>query len=227
MIDLYNISSNYGVKIVALFIFWKIVKRHPNLKNVKKETAFSVYRSLLCLNFLLYSLENLVCNFSDLFTDPYQSRDCYNNVSDWFIVYTIFDLIKMIMSKNSRIDLYIHHIWCLGTFLISKSFGNCGAILNASLLAEAISIVSGIDLIAMENDNMKESYYYKKYRKYIIKFFRLPLWILLLLITIKNTRKTPSLVWYNFILSSIVMIGLDQFWEKKCNKVIKKYKNKP
>ncbi len=224
--NIYNLSSNYGIKLITLFIFWKLIKKHPNLKKVKKETAFSVYRSLLCLNFLLYALENLICNFNDLFTEPYTNRECYDDISDWFIVYSIFDLIKMIFDKNKRVDLYIHHVWCLSTFIICKCFNKCSALVNASLLAEAISIVSGIDLIAMENNNLKESYYYKKYRKYVIKFFRLPLWIILLLMTIKNTRKTPSFLWYNFILSSIVMIGLDQFWEKKCNKVIKKYEDK-
>ena len=224
MINIYSLGENYGIKIIVLFVFWKIIKLHPNVKLLKKQTAFSVYRSLLCLNFMLYSLENLICNFSDLFTDPYCSRDCYNDISDWFIVYSIFDIIKMIMDGNTRKDLYIHHVWCLISFIISKFYGKCSAILNASLLAEAISIVSGIDLIAMEKENMKESYYYKKYRKMVIKYFRLPLWIILLVLVVKNTRKTPSLLWYNFVFSSIVMIGLDQFWEKKCNKVIEKYK---
>lgn len=224
MINLFDFAKKYILKLFILFAFWKIVKKHPNLKNYKKETIFSVYRSLFCLYFLLYSLENFLCNFSDLFTDPLVERDCYNDITDWFIVYLVFDLIKMISMGNTRIDLYFHHIWCLAGYVLGKYFNCAYSIFNLPLMAEAISIVSGIDLIAMENNEMEESYYYKVYRKNIIRYLRFPLWIISLLIVLKNTYKIPKLVWYNSIISSFIMLGLDHYWEKKCDKVIDKHK---
>jgi hypothetical protein len=218
-------SSNYYIKLVVLFIFWKIIKRHPKFKDYKKETVFSVYRSLMCLFFMLYSLENLICNFKDLFNCPIKERGCYENITEWFLVYLIMDMGKMILEKNTRIDLYIHHIWCFISVGLGKYYNNSGAIFNLVLINEAISIVSGVDSMAMEDNNMKESYYYKLYRRNIIRYLRLPVWILGLLIVIRHTNKLSSPVWWNSVLSSFVMIGLDHYWEKKCNKVVDKYNN--
>ena len=106
-------QKEYYIKILVLFIFWKIIKNHPKLKEYKPETAFSVYRSLMCLFFMLFALENLINNFTDLFNQPYTNRECYSDITSWFIVYLIMDVLKMILDKNKRIDLYIHHIWCL------------------------------------------------------------------------------------------------------------------
>uniref|UniRef100_A0A6C0IUG1 TLC domain-containing protein n=1 Tax=viral metagenome TaxID=1070528 RepID=A0A6C0IUG1_9ZZZZ len=220
-------SSNYYIKLVVLFIFWKIIKRHPKFKDYKKETVFSMYRSLMCLFFMLYSLENLICNFTDLLNCPTKERDCYQNITEWFIVYLIMDIVKMILEKNTRVDLYLHHIWCLISVVLGKYYNNAGAIFNLVLINEAISVVSGADSMAMEDNNMKESYYYKLYRRNIIRYLRLPIWILGLLIVLRHTDKINSSVWWNSVLSSFVMIGLDHYWEKKCNKVVDKYNDKP
>jgi hypothetical protein len=219
-------KKNYYIKLISLFIFWEFIKKHPNLKKYKPNIIFSVYRSLFCIFFMFYSLENLINNFSDLFTDILIERDCYNDITEWFIIYLIFDLIKMIHLKNKRIDLYVHHVYCLVSVMLAKSYNVCHSIYNLPLIAEAISVVSGLDSMAMEDNNMDESYYYKLYRKGIIKYIRLPIWIISLLLTIKNTHCLPKIVWYSAIFGQFMMLGLDNYWEKKCNKVIKKYENK-
>ena len=63
-------------------------------------------------------------------------------------------------------NLYLHHIWCLGSIVLAKSYNVCHSLYNLPLIAEAISIVSGIDLMAMEDNKMRESYYYKLYTKF-------------------------------------------------------------
>ena len=217
------LEKDYYIKIIILFLFWKLIKQHPELKKVKPETAFSVYRSLMCLFFMLYSLDNTINNFSDLFNRPLYEKPCFTDICSWFVAYLIVDIIKLIMDKNTRIDLYVHHAWCLGVFLIYKYYDNSGILINFVLVNEAISIVSGIDLIAMEKNDMKESYYYKKYRRNIIRYLRLPVWILLLLFTIRHTDKMNNLCWWSSILTSFLMLGLDHYWEKKCDKVVQKY----
>ena len=129
----------------------------------------------------------------------------------------------MIVNKNTRIDLYLHHIWCLISYVVGKYFGKCGALYNLVLVNEAISIVSGIDCMAMEDNKMKESYYYKLYRRNVIRYLRLPIWIIGLLIVIRHTHSLNSFVWWNTVLTSFIMLGLDHYWEKKCNKVVDKY----
>ena len=225
MNEILKLSSHYSIKIIILFLFWKIIKRHPKLNQYKKETMFSVYRSLMCFYFMLHSIENLICNFGDLFTNPFEQKEVYSEITEWFIVYLGFDILKMIVNRNTRIDLYLHHVWCLASYIIGKSFGCCGAIYNLVLINEAISVVSGIDSMAMEDDRMKESYYYKLYRRNIIRYLRLPIWIIGMLIVVRHTHKLNSFIWWNMVLSSFVMIGLDHYWEKKCNKVVNKYRN--
>ena len=101
MTNLQNILENsktYFIKLIVLFIFWKVIKKHPKFKNYKKEAAFSVYRSLMCLYFMLYALENFICNFKDIFNNPYAEKECYSDVTDWFVVYLFMDIIKLLMS---------------------------------------------------------------------------------------------------------------------------------
>ena len=219
-------QKEYYIKIIVLFIFWKIIKNHPKLKEYKPETAFSVYRSLMCLFFMLFALENLINNFTDLFNQPYTNRECYSDITSWFIVYLIMDVLKMILDKNTRIDLYIHHIWCLFVVVSFKYFGISCSIVNLILINEAISIVSGLDLMAMEDNKMKESYYYKVYRKSIIRYIRLPIWILGLLFTIRHTHQSKPILWWISTFTCFLMIGMDHYWEKKCDKVINKYSEK-
>lgn len=219
-------QKEYYIKILVLFIFWKIIKKHPKLKEYKPETAFSVYRSLMCLFFMLFALENLINNFTDLFNQPYTNRECYSDITSWFIVYLIMDVLKMILDKNKRIDLYIHHIWCLFVVVSFKYYGISCSLINLILINEAISIVSGLDLMAMEDNKMKESYYYKVYRKSIIRYIRLPIWILGLLFTIRHTHQSKPILWWISTFTCFLMIGMDHYWEKKCDKVINKYSEK-
>lgn len=219
-------QKEYYIKIIVLFIFWKIIKKHPKLKEYKPETAFSVYRSLMCLFFMLFALENLINNFTDLFNQPYTNRECYSDITSWFIVYLIMDVLKMILDKNKRIDLYIHHIWCLFVVVSFKYYGISCSLINLILINEAISIVSGLDLMAMEDNKMKESYYYKVYRKSIIRYIRLPIWILGLLFTIRHTHQSKPILWWISTFTCFLMIGMDHYWEKKCDKVINKYSEK-
>ena len=173
---------------------------------------------------MLYSLENVICNFKDLFHNPTVKKECYTDITDWFLVYLLMDIIKMIFEKNKRIDLYLHHGWCIISFIIAKYFGQCSAIFNLVLVNEAISIVSGIDLMAMEDNKMKESYYYKLYRRNVIRYLRLPIWIISLILIIRHTHKLNKWLWWNLVVTAFGMIGLDHYWEKKCDKVINKYK---
>ena len=211
------------IRIICLYIFWNIVKKHPKLLKYSDNTQFNVYRSLMCLYFTLYSLENSLNNLKEGYNNPFSFTNLQiKDITRWFVAYISFDLLKMIYDRDTRIDLYIHHIWCLGSVLLGKYFGSCSYFYNFLLINEAISIVSGIDRIALEEKNYLESKKYKIYRKNVIKYIRLPIWIITLLITLKHTQKIHKIIWWNGILTSLIMIYLDRYWERKCDKVIKK-----
>jgi hypothetical protein len=219
-----NNVNKIVIQIFLLVILWNIIKFHPDIINYNTDIKFNMYRSLVCLSFTILSLYNTLKYIKLGYHFPFKFHtENFNEIHNLFIAYILFDLYKMISSKNTRIDLYLHHLWCLGSFILAKYYNHCGFFHNFLLFNELISIVSGIDSIAIENNNMKESYNYKVIRKNIIKYIRLPIWIILLIFTIKYTGRIPRLLWYNGVMTTLIMIFLDRYWEKKCDKVINKY----
>jgi hypothetical protein len=184
------------------------------------ETLFNLYRSLLCFYFSLYALENTLNNL-DGFINPFNfTNDNIKDISKWFLAYLVVDIYKMVWNKSVRWDLYTHHI--LGIIIYSTSFyyNNTCFLHSFGLLAESISIVSGIDSLYIENNELEKSKKCKIYRKNIIKYIRQPLWIYGLLITLYNADELSNFMFYNGIITSITMICLDIYWEKKCDKII-------
>jgi hypothetical protein len=212
------------IKIITLFLFSEIIENYYKLNKYKDETKFNVYRSLMCIYFTLHSLEIAINNFDEAYTNPFNFKnDETRNLSEWFISYLIIDLEKMIITGNKRPDLYIHHIWCLISFLVAQHYDTLGYLHGILLINESISIVSGIDSIYLEEDKKYESMLCKKYRKNIIRLIRLPIWIIVFITTIYHKNNIPSIIFWNGILTSILMIYLDEYWYKKCNDAIEKY----
>jgi hypothetical protein len=72
----------------------------------------------------------------------------------------------------------------------------------------------------MDNKELNKSKKCKIYRKNIIKYIRQPMWIYGLLITLYNADDISNFMFYNGIITSIAMICLDIYWERKCDKII-------
>lgn len=210
--------------IFILLIFWNILKVYPQLSKYSDSTKFSIYRSLMCIILAGFSLQNSVNHFKLGFNNPFTPHDDFTEIHNVFIAYIIFDLLKITFDKNKkRLDLYIHHIWCLGSFLVAKKFNMCGYFHSLLLFNEIISVVSGIDSMALEDKEFKFSSKLKEFRKIVIQYIRLPLWIVLFLVTLKFSNRMPNILWWNGMSTIIIMILLDRHWEKKCDKVINKY----
>lgn len=219
-----KITTEISFKILILFIFWKLLKRNKNIEKYSKETQFSVYRSLMCFHFTFMSLENTLNFFKDGFKDIfYYKNKKINNLNYWFCAYILFDIIMMIKMKNKRVDLYFHHFLCVIAFTISISNNTFGYFSNIILIAEAMSLVSGIDKMFLEDKQMKKSTYCKKYRLFIIRYFRLPIWLISIITTLYHSHSIPRSCWWLNLSTSLIMIGLDRFWENKCLRAISKY----
>lgn len=209
------------IKILVLFLFLIFVEKYPKLSPFSSDTKFNFYRSLMCIFFSLYSFENTINNLIPGYIEPFDFKfDGFIDISQWFVAYLILDIGKMIWMKNKRWDLYVHHIWCLGSYLIGFYYDKIGFFHNFVLINEAISVVSGIDSMYMEEKSMEKSKKCKLYRKNIIKYLRLPVWIIILLMTLHHTHDVPNIMFWNGLISSCLMIWLDRYWEKKCDKVI-------
>ena len=209
------------IKIIILFLFLLFVDNYPKLNSYSAETKFNFYRSLMCLYFSLYSIENSVNNLINGYIDPFDFKfEGFTDISEWFVAYLSLDIGKMIWMKNKRWDLYVHHGWCLLSYLVAFYYDKIGFFHSFLLINEIISVVSGVDSLYMEEKDMKKSKSCKLYRKNIIKYLRQPVWIVTLLITLHHTHDVPSIMFWNGLISSCLMIWLDRYWERKCDKVI-------
>lgn len=209
------------IRILVLFLFLLFVENYPKLKPFSSDTKFNFYRSLMCLFFALYSLDNSVNNLTGGFMDPFKYKfEGFTDISEWFMSYLILDIGKMVWMKNTRWDLYVHHIWCLASYMIAYFYDKIGYFHSFVLINEAISIVSGVDSMYMEEKQMDKSKSCKVYRKNIIKYLRQPIWIITLLMTLYQAHNIPNVMFWNGLISSCLMIWLDRYWERKCDKVI-------
>jgi hypothetical protein len=211
-------------KIVILVVLESMVNYYPDLQKYSNETRFNYYRSLMCIAFTCIGLHVFINHFKNGFSHPFSfHHNDMNEIHYLFMAYLIVDLLKIAANKSTRIDLYLHHILCIGSIIIALVNGKFGYLHSIVLACESISIVTGIDSMAMEDKDDYLSYLCKKFRKQIINFVRMPMWIIILIFTIKYTNKAPTGIWYSGIFSSIIMIFLDKYWEKKCDKVIAQY----
>lgn len=215
------------IKIIILFLYSEWIENFKQMKKYNQETKFNVYRSLMCIYFSFYSLELSINNFDDAYGKPFDFKtDDINEIQEWFQSYLLLDIEKMIIAGNKRWDLYLHHIWCLLSFWIAQYYDKLGYFHVFLLINELISVVSGIDSIYLEENKKYESMLCKKFRKNIITFIRLPIWILVLLTTLHHSHDIPSLMFWNGLLTSLLMIYLDRYWESKCQKVIDEFNEK-
>ena len=212
--------------MIFLYCFHKFISIVPDLKKYDEDIKFNMYRSLMCFIFTILSLYSLIKYFKMGFAFPFEYHtDDFHEIEELFIAYLLYDLIIMIKTKCNRKELYFHHIFVLTCCLIYSNSGYFGWLPVILIFAEILSVVSGIDRIAMKEGNMKESMLYKKIRKNIIKFIRLPIWIIFFLFTTKYIGRAPNYITYLGYIIFFVMINLDRYWEKKCDKVINKYKS--
>lgn len=212
--------------IIFLHIFHKFISICPEVSKFNKDIKFNMYRSLMCFIFTILSFYSSIKHFKMGFSFPYEYHTKnFNEIQELFVAYLIYDLIIMIKTKCERKELYFHHIFVFLMWYIYNSNGYAGWLVVIIIFAEIVSIVTGIDRIAMYEGNMLESMIYKKFRKNTIKFIRLPIWIILSLFTTKYIGRIPSYMTYMGYIMVFVMINLDIYWEKKCDKVINKYKS--
>ena len=152
--------------------------------------------------FILYSVFNIIAIDKYAFIDLFYSSPYIIDLNQWFLAYGVVDMIFMILYKNGRLDLWIHHImFVIGVIIFYKNFGT-----NLVLLGEALSLFSGIDLYYIKNNMMYKSYLCKKIRKTIILYLRLPIWIF---IFISNTLYLILFKFtYYYLVIPIVVPGI-------------------
>ena len=205
----------FFIVVVAL-----IVKNMPYLKKYDIKLKFNIYRSVMCSFFVIKSIlylldsENILDNAFSVIgeLEPLFFKFCF---------YIFFDIIFTLSRTKKRIDLLIHHLVILAVCFFGFKFNFVGTILPILLLNESISILSGFDRLSLNNNRIIESVLFKKIRKIIITFIRLPIWSLFIYLIFKNKKKLgPSYISTILTIISISIIGLDIYWYKKCSQFI-------
>ena len=217
---------NIFIYVFFLYFFHKFITIIPELKKYNSDIKFNFYRSIMCLIFTILSFYSTIKNCKMGFSFPYEYHtNEFTELHEIFIAYLIYDLIIMIKTKCKRKELYFHHIFIFIVWFIYKNYGYAGWLISMIIFCEILSVVSGIDRVAMYENKMEESMVYKKIRKNIIKFIRLPIWIIVFLFTTKYIGRIPKVLTYAGYIAVFTMLYLDRYWEKKCDKVISKYKS--
>lgn len=217
---------NIIIKTFILSILWNTVNvGFKSLDKYDVNVKFSIFRSVCCLVMVLYAALNITRYGKEPLLNPFFSTSFdIKDLNEFFVAYLINDLINMAITKTDRAELWFHHIFALITFTLSPLvLKNSPIILNILLLAESLSIVSGVDSMYIFKNEMKHSMYCKKFRKFVIRFIRTPIWIYSIISTLTNYDRLPNLLIINSLAAMIIMPLLDNYWAKKCQKVIDKY----
>lgn len=210
-----------------------ILKYLPYIKKYNIKIRFNIYRSLMCTFFVIKSLEYLK-NKPVIFGNYFQSNAKLSSLFYLFLSYLILDILYVIATsikqKNlKRLDLMVHHLVIVTILITCYRKKLLGDIFPILLLNEAISIVSGFDCAELSKSNYDISIIFKKIRKIIILFIRLPIWsgLLYLLVNLQNDKnsKINNTMIILIIIIDIIMLSLDYYWFNKCNKFIDKYSN--
>ena len=193
----------------------------PYLKKYNIKLKFNIYRSVMCAFFVIKSTLYLL-DSQNILENVFSTINELEPLFFKFCLYIFFDIIFTVSRTKKRFDLLLHHFVILAICFFGYKFNFIGNILPILLLNETISILSGFDRLSLNNNRIVESVLFKKIRKIIIVFIRLPIWSLFVyLILYKGKKLGPTNVKIILLLISISIIGLDLYWYKKCSVFIK------
>jgi len=207
--------------IFIYHIFINISKTQLSIKD--NIVLFQVYRSFIC--FIISICSSYICyyNWDNLDINPiYYTNKQIKNTNIFALSFFCSDLINMIIHNNKRVSLWIHHLICILVFYTHcVYFNNSSIIFTWLLLAEYMSLASGVDALAKYYNKRKILFWTKLYRCLIILLVRFPIWLKLMSLGLRNETIYPSGK-LSCILGSLCMIILDIYWFRLCLRFFKK-----
>jgi len=211
---------------IIINVFLLLISYHSLKAYIKKYIrdeiiSFQLYRSVICTFIALYSTIQILINWDKFWNTPTKYVDKH---TEWINIltlsYFISDIFTMICQKNKRIDLWIHHIFCLISLsLHSIYYSNPCIILNGVIMAEFMSAVSGLDAVAKYFKYGNILWWTKLYRCFVIILIRFPIWIMLIKFVLTTDMYYAAQV--NCIVGSITMCSLDIYWLRLCIKALR------
>ena len=181
-----------------ILLFQQIIMYYFLILKLGKINGGDWYRSINCLFLFLRGLVGILYDVNIKFT------------ALMYMSYCLFDSYQLLINKNNRFELWIHHIY---TFFAYRQFyytfrPNDYFIAHLYLLAESLSICNA----NWRKNNSK----LKKWRLFTILIIRLPIWIYsTYLVYFIGNIDTSILSLILYYLSPVIMIGIDSYLFKK------------
>ena len=219
----------YCVITIPLLLLYHIISTCSHIYlNINTSTVIhQLYRSIVCGS---VSLAAAIITIVHWQSSPFTKSLGIHAVNQTMIGFLALDVCLMAYHRNTRLELWAHHVFCLATYVIMvEYFDHSNLLLAMMSMGESLSIMSGVDallnVITLNVITFNKTTRYNQYssitkwfRMGIIVFVRFPLWLYLAYITVHFA--TPLVVRINSAIGVYVMILMDAHWFKRCHCVV-------
>ena len=195
--------------------------------------TFQIYRSIVCTIMSIISFVIITMNWDG---SPFTTSPMIHIVNKTMIGIFATDLVLMGYYQNKKIELWIHHVFCLLTYIIMvEYFEHSNITLLMIAIGESLEILSGVDAVSVDtvlvNAYSVETVLVNTvsnnlqiitnlYQMMIIIFIRFPAWLYVAHVVVHPA--SPLAMRLNGIFGIYIMVNLDAHWFKKCYHYLKK-----
>ena len=174
----------------------------------KKYNYHEIFRSFSCLIITFVSLFLLLNNYDNLYIE--YTNDTIIKFNNFIIHFLIYDIFKLIYHKNTRNDLYIHHMITIYAYYIY------GGVI--SLFCGLAEIYSSLNWLKFIDTDKKFNLVNEKF-KFGTLFFRFIIWTIGCKIAYGYDN-----IGYRILSFPAIMI-MDIYWFYKLSKILFNNKN--
>jgi hypothetical protein len=160
----------------------------------------SLYRSLFCLCITIFSSYTIFLNWDQFILNPECTSLLSYILNIFMLFYMLYDLIWIFIKRKFRLDLIIHHIFCLFIYYNYYSY----MCVTYYIINECISAFNWVTIIFPNNNKLIKIINY--YRLFSIIFIRFWIWLGGLYMF------TNCFLYTTMCYSLIMFFSLDLYW---------------
>lgn len=193
---------------LGIIILYKFIINNIFKNNID---SHSLFRSFFCFFISTLSMGSSIIYWNYLITNPLNPTYLSTIINKLMFSYMIFDTGYFVLVKNTRFELLVHHVICIGLY----GFFWDKLLLSFCSISEILSAFNWIGILYPNHE-----WSIKLFRLYAIIFIRFGVWILTLGILSKYTYY----YWFGIIFV-FIFISLDCYWVWIIISNYLKYKN--
>ena len=203
--------SHYLVVVAPLMVLYHVTatcsRAYFHITN--PTVVHKIYRSIVCS---IVSLWSFLCTIMHWHSSPFATSPGIQAINQTMIGFLAWDMCLMAFHRNTRVELWGHHVFCLSTYVLMVEYFEHSNLLLAMLsMGESLSVLSGVDAVVVQYSGVTNIY-----RMGVIILVRFPLWLYLSYIAIHP--ESPPAVRVNCAIGVYCMVVLDAYWFKRCHR---------